>query len=68
MTYLERHTIIQADRQRELFNWIQCYDPARLKAELEVAGWEMEACLGNLAGDPYDPEASDFGVVARTNP
>ncbi len=67
IAYLDRHTIIQADRQRELFNWIQCYDPARLKTELEVTGWEMEACLGNLAGDPYDPETSEFAVVARTN-
>ena len=66
MAYLDRHTIIEADRQRELFNWIQCYDPPALKTELEAAGWEVETCLGNLAGDAYDPETIDFGVVARS--
>ena len=67
MTYLERHTIIQADRQRELFNWIQCYEPAGLGTEFEAAGWKMETLLGNLAGDRYDPETRDFGVVAHAD-
>ena len=67
MAYVDRHTIIQSGRQRELFNWIQCYDPASLGTELEAAGWETEAFLGNLVGDPYEPETSDFAGVARTN-
>jgi len=63
--YLDRHAVIEANRQRELFNWIQCYDPARLSRELAESGWEVEENLGTLAGDPYDPSRHDFGVVAR---
>ena len=67
MAYLDRHTIIQADRRRKWFNWIQCYEPGRLGSELETAGWKVEALLGDLAGDGYDPEKSEFGVVARSD-
>lgn len=63
--YLDRHAIIEADRQRELFNWIQCYEPVRLSRELDQSGWEVEETLGTLAGDPFDPSRHDFGVVAR---
>lgn len=63
--YLDRYAVVQADGHRELFNWIQCYDPATLTAELEGAGWAVEALLGNVAGDAYDPEGTDFAVVAH---
>jgi 2-polyprenyl-3-methyl-5-hydroxy-6-metoxy-1,4-benzoquinol methylase len=67
MAYLDRHTIIEADRQREIYNWIQCYTPPSLKTEMEGAGWEVEVTLGNLAGDSWDPNSNDFGAVARTD-
>lgn len=63
--YLDRHAIVEANRQRELFNWIQCYDPVSLSRELGENGWKVEEDLGTLAGDPYDPSRHDFGVVAR---
>ena len=44
---------------------MQCYDPDRLKAELGEAGWEVEEILGNVAGDPWDPDADFFAAVAR---
>ena len=62
--YLDRYAIVEADRQREIFNWIQCFDQDRLTAELSEAGWEVEEFLGNLAGDPLDQKAKEFGVVA----
>jgi SAM-dependent methyltransferase len=65
MAYLDRYVVIEPQRQRELFNWIQCYDPARLEAELRDARWEVESTFGNVAGDPWDPEAHFFAVVAR---
>ncbi len=65
LAYLDRYTIIEPHRQRELFNWNQCFDPPRLRTELAAAGWAIEAFPGNLAGDSYDPENYDFGVVAE---
>jgi SAM-dependent methyltransferase len=65
MAYLDRYTVIEADRHREIFNWMQCYDRAGLEAELEEAGWAVEETRGDVAGGPWDPEADFFAVVAR---
>ena len=65
MAYLDRYAIVEANRKREIFNWIQCYDPDGLRAELGRAGWEVEKILGNVAGDPFDLDAHFFAAVAR---
>ncbi len=65
LAYLDRYLVVEAARHREFFNWIQCFDPARLEAELRQAGWEVEETYGNVAGDPWDREADFFAVVAR---
>jgi SAM-dependent methyltransferase len=63
--YLDRFTVVEEARRREIFNWIQCFSPETLEAELARAGFEMEAYPGNLAGDDFDPETVFFGAVAR---
>lgn len=63
--YLERYLVVEASRTRELFNWMQCYDPLLLEAELTRAGWEVVSIEGNVAGDPTEPDADFFAVVAR---
>jgi len=65
MAYLDRYLVVEANRRRELFNWIQCYDLQSLEMEMNAAGWEVESTPGNLAGDPQTPGADFFGVVAR---
>jgi SAM-dependent methyltransferase len=65
LAYLDRYLVVEAARHREFFNWIQCYDPARLEAELRDAGWDVEETFGDVAGGPWDPEADFFAVVAR---
>jgi len=63
--YLDRFLIIEADRTRDIFNWIQCYDRDGLEAELREAGWRVESTFGDLAGGSWDPEAHFFAVVTR---
>jgi len=65
MAYLDRYLIVEAARQREFFNWIQCYDPPGLEVELREAGWDVEATFGNVAGDPFDPDGHFFAVIAE---
>lgn len=65
MVYLDRYLVVEANRRRELFNWIQCYDPPTLTAELDEAGWTVEEIKGNVAGDPLDLSADFFAVVAQ---
>jgi SAM-dependent methyltransferase len=65
LAYLDRYLVVEAARQREFFNWIQCFDPPALHAELNEAGWAVEATFGNVAGDTFDPGGQFFAVVAR---
>jgi SAM-dependent methyltransferase len=65
MAYLDRYVVVEADRQRELFNWIQCYDRARLEAELDSAGWVVESTFGDVSGGRFDPKNDFFAVVTR---
>lgn len=65
LAYLDRYLIVEAGRDRELFNWIQCYDPAGLEAELNEAGWRLEGTFGNVAGDPLDANDLFFAVIAE---
>ena len=52
MTCLDRYGIVETQRTREIFNWMQCYDPDRFGRELRSAGWEVEEILWCVAGDP----------------
>ncbi len=61
--YLDRYAIVEKDRCREIFNWIQCYDPEGLGEELAEYGWDVIEILGTVAGDGYDMSRPDFGVV-----
>jgi SAM-dependent methyltransferase len=63
--YLDRYLVVEAARHREFFNWIQCYEPDSLQAELGQAGWGVEGTFGNVAGDPYDPAGQFFAVIAE---
>ncbi len=62
---LDKFVVVEANRTRTLFNWIQCFDPTMLAAELGEAGLRIDATLGNVTGAPFDPASPEFAVVAR---
>ena len=65
---LDKYTIVERDRTRTVYNWLQCFSPESLEAELKAQGLAVDALHGNVAGVPYDPEATEFAVVARAAP
>lgn len=62
---LERFTITTSEATRQYWNWMQCFTPDEVAAELQHAGFEPPSVFGDLAGAPYDPESPTFAVVAR---
>jgi SAM-dependent methyltransferase len=62
---LDKFTLVESDRTRTIYNWIQFFSPESLAAELGRAGLEIESLLGDVAGRPFDPESTQFAVVAR---
>jgi SAM-dependent methyltransferase len=62
---LDKYVIVEPDRTRTIYNWLQHFDPDRLGRELAEAGLEIASILGDVTGRPFDPRATEFAVVAR---
>ena len=62
---LDRYVIVEAERSREIYNWMQFFSPETLAAELSAAGLAIDSVLGDATGRPFDPESSIFAVAAK---
>ena len=62
---LDKYTIIEENRTRTIYNWLQYYTPAILEEELTRAGFKVSKWFGDVAGSPYDASADVFAVAAH---
>jgi SAM-dependent methyltransferase len=62
---LEKHCIVEKERTREIYNWLQCFDRASIEAEFREAGLKVTEFLGDVGGAPFDPDSAQMAVVAR---
>ena len=62
---LDKYTIIEANRTRTLYNWLQYFSPEALEEEFAKSGFSVESFFADVAGSRFDPEAGEFAVVAR---
>jgi SAM-dependent methyltransferase len=65
---LDKYTIVERERVREVYNWFQYYSPESLKHEASIAGLEVEALIGDVAGHSYDAAGMEFAVVLKAAP
>lgn len=62
---LDKYTIIEKDRHRQVYNWLQHFSPESLRQELATAGLEIDELYGDVAGDSFDAESNEFAVVIK---
>ena len=62
---LDKYTIVEADRTRTVYNWLQYFDPESLASEFADCGLTVAERYADVAGSPFDPTAGEFAVVAR---
>lgn len=62
---LDKYTIVEEGRQREIYNWLQYFTPDSLRQEVSAAGLEIDELYGDVAGKAYDAEAPEFAVVLK---
>ena len=62
---LDKYTIVEANRQREIFNWLQYFSPESLGKEAQAAGLQVDELFGDVAGNPYDADSAEFAVVMK---
>lgn len=66
MVSLDKYTIIEEHRQREVYNWLQYFTPESLEREAHAAGLRVDELYGDVAGNPYDSDAAEFAVVLES--
>lgn len=62
---LDKYTIVEEHRQREIYNWLQYFTPESLEREVRAAGLRVDELYGDVAGNPYDSDAAEFAVVIK---
>lgn len=62
---LDKYTIIEADRIRTVYNWLQYFSPDSLERELKDNGFMIQSIFSDVAGTPFEPDSHEFAVIAR---
>lgn len=62
---LDKYTIIEESRTRVVYNWLQYFSRESLRKEFEENGFEVDSFYLNVAGDPFDPDSTEFALTAR---
>jgi len=62
---LDKYTIIELDRTRKVYNWLQYFAPEDLEREFIEAGFSVKGLYSDVAGTPYDRKSSEFAVIAN---
>ena len=62
---LDKYTLIEADRTRTVYNWLQYFSPEALEDEFVKCGFTVEKLYSDVAGSPFDPETTEIAIVAK---
>jgi cyclopropane fatty-acyl-phospholipid synthase-like methyltransferase len=62
---LDKYTLVEKARIRTIYNWLQYFSPESLERELNRCGLEVDERYADVAGATYNPEHTEFAVVAR---
>ncbi len=62
---LDKYTIIEESRTRIVYNWLQHFSKESLRKEFEENGFEVESFYSNVAGETFDPESTEFALIAK---
>lgn len=62
---LDKYTIVEADRTRTVYNWLQYFSEEMLLQELKEAGFKIQAIYDDVAGSHYSNNNTEFAVIIR---
>jgi 2-polyprenyl-3-methyl-5-hydroxy-6-metoxy-1,4-benzoquinol methylase len=61
---LDKHTIIEVERTRQVYNWLQYFAPEDLEREFIKNGFSVKGLYSDVEGTPYDRKSAEFTVIA----
>lgn len=62
---LDKYTLVEKDRIRTFYNWLQYFNRESLIRVFEENGFEIESFYGDVAGKSYADDTLEIAVVAR---
>jgi SAM-dependent methyltransferase len=62
---LDKYTIVEPDRIRTVYNWLQYFSPDAVRAEFSDSELKVTDIYSDVAGKPFDPQSTEFAVVAE---
>ena len=62
---LDKYTIIEANRTRTIYNWLQYFSLEALEREFTENGFVIESVFSDVAGNRFNPDNNEFAVVAK---
>jgi len=62
---LDKYTIVELERIRTVYNWLQYFTPEALEREFVESGFFVEDFYSDVTGTPYDRKSKEFAVIAR---
>jgi len=62
---LDKYTIIEAERTRTIYNWLQYFSPEDLEKEFRESGLVIEGFYSDVAGTLFSKDGREFAVVAK---
>lgn len=63
--YLDKYTVIEKDKTREIYNWIQCNSLESWIREFQDSGFEIVEHYSDISGEQYDSKSPSLCLVAR---
>ncbi len=62
---LDKHTIIEDNKTKVIYNWLKHYSVESLTDELEESGFIVEEVFANVAGDEFTEDSLEIAVAAK---
>jgi cyclopropane fatty-acyl-phospholipid synthase-like methyltransferase len=62
---LDKYTIFEKSRRRTVYNWLQHFSQESLGNEFERNGFRIEGYYSDVAGTAFNPESTEFAIVAK---
>jgi hypothetical protein len=62
---LDKYTIIEKNRIRIVYNWLQYFSQKSLKTEFEENKFIIEKVYSDVTGSEYDSENVEMAIVAK---
>lgn len=62
---LDKYTIVEKNRIRIVYNWLQYFSKESLITEFEVNNFKIENLYSDVAGSEFDPNSGEMAIIAN---